>query len=97
MKKTTAALLALVLAVSMLLTSCGGDGFILAARECVFDDGERGIFASELLGSTDRAGDILASLGYSRGILRTVGDGKPFSSYLSLDDAPAPTWFAFEM
>lgn len=74
-----------------------GDGFILAARECVFDDGERGIFASELLGSTDRAGDILASLGYSRGILRTVGDGKPFSAYLSLDGAPAPTWFAFEM
>ena len=31
MKKTTAALLALVLAVSMLLTSCGGDGFILAS------------------------------------------------------------------
>ena len=74
-----------------------GDGFILAARECVFDDGERGIFASELLGDTDRAGDILAALGCSRGIFRTVGDEKPFSSYLSLDGAPAPTWFAFEM
>ena len=74
-----------------------GDGFILAARECVFDDGENGIFATELLGNTDRAGDILAALGHSRGVFRTIGNQKPFAAYLSFNGAEAPCWFAFEM
>ena len=74
-----------------------GDGFILAARECVFDDGERGVFATELLGDASLAGDILTSLGYSRGTFRTVGEKKPFSAYLSFNGNPAPAWFAFEM
>ena len=74
-----------------------GDGFILAAREYITDEGESALYAAELLGDTDRAGDILVSLGCSRGVFRTVGDGKPFSAYLSLNGAPPPTWFAFEM
>lgn len=74
-----------------------GDGFILAARELVFEDGGRGIFGTELLGNTDRAGDILTSLGHSRGIFRTVGEEKPFAAYLSFNGYTAPRWFAFEM
>ena len=74
-----------------------GDGFILAARECVFEDGGIGIFATEFLGKTDRAGDILSALGYSRGVFRTVGNQKPFAAYLSFNNAEAPCWFAFEM
>ena len=74
-----------------------GDGFILAARELVFEDGGRGIFGTELLGNTDRAGDVLTALGYGRGIFRTVGEEKPFAAYLSFNGYTAPRWFAFEM
>ena len=74
-----------------------GDGFILAAREYITEGGERALYGTELLGSADHCPKILASLGCSKGSFRTVGDGRPFSAYLSFNGAPAPSWFAFEM
>ncbi len=74
-----------------------GDGFILAMRECITESGEVALFGTELLGSAAHCGEILASLGISKGTFRTVGDGRPFAAYLSFNGAPAPRWFAFEM
>ena len=74
-----------------------GDGFILAAREYITEGGEIALYGTELLGSADYCPRILASLGYSKGSFRTVGEDRPFSAYLSFNGAAAPSWFAFEM
>ena len=50
-------------------------------------------FAPELLGNTQSAPKILASLGQKRGTFRTPGGTQPFAMYHSLTDSPAPGYF----
>lgn len=69
-----------------------GPGFLLAAH------GENNtLYGAELLGDISIAPAITHSLGYTKGIFRTAGSGKPFAMYYPLGNnalAP-PSYFAF--
>lgn len=69
-----------------------GEDFILAAHE---DEGK--FFGTELLGNTEKAGGILAALGYDKAIFRTAGKNKPFALWLPLGNSalPCPKYFGF--
>ncbi len=65
-----------------------GDGFLLACRR------ERDMLLGiELLGNTEKAADIVSSLGCDKGVFRTVGNILPFAMYYPLIDLPAPEYF----
>lgn len=66
-----------------------GDGFLLAAASTGSE-----LFAAELLGGRTNAPQILAALGAKSGVFRVPGHGK-FAMYHSLDEQPAPDYFAF--
>jgi len=61
-----------------------GGGCLLCARK----EGDT-LFSPELLGNTDRAGELLQTLGCREGVFRTPGEGKPFAMYRSLTGDPA--------
>ena len=67
-----------------------GEDFVLALEN---ENGK--IFGTELLGNTERAGEILASLGSAEASFRTIGKEKPFALWLPLKDAnlPCPEYF----
>jgi len=69
-----------------------GDDFLLCAAE---EDGR--LICYELLGNTDAAPGILATLGKPTGTFRTPGTS-PFAMYRSLtDDSALPHYFAFAL
>lgn len=70
-----------------------GEGVLLAARVV----GNR-LLCTELLGKTEKAPDILASLGCKEGLFRTVGTGRDFAMYLPLlAEASPPTYFGIAL
>ena len=69
-----------------------GEDFLLCAAE---EDDK--LIAYELLGNTDAAPGILATLNKNTGTFRTMGDA-PFAMYLSLNcNQTFPTYFAFAL
>lgn len=75
---------------SLLAQFYAGDDFLL----CASIDGKR-LNALELLGPSDAAPAILATLGVPGGCFRTPGQGRDFAMYYPLSDSPAPQYFAF--
>ena len=69
-----------------------GHGFLLAAR----GEGST-LFGYELLGDKSHAPAIIHTLGFSDGVFRTPGGGRPFSMYYPLTGSKItpPTYFAF--
>ena len=64
---------------------------------CTAEEDNGALICYELLGNTDSAPGILATLGKPTGTFRTPGDA-PFAMYLSLTDDPAlPHYFAFAL
>lgn len=68
-----------------------GQNFLLAAHK----DGDT-LIGMELLGDPQTAPGIVRTLGYTKGIFRTRGQGKPFAMYRPLGNStlPAPTYFS---
>lgn len=67
-----------------------GDDFVLVARK-----EKSHLVISEMLGNTDRAGEVVSALGCNTGSVRTVGGQKPFTMYRPLGDTstPPPKYF----
>lgn len=66
-----------------------GENWLLAAASTGCE-----LFAAELLGDPTVAPAILAAFGVPSGVFRTPGP-ESFAMYRSLDDTPAPGYFAF--
>ena len=69
-----------------------GHGFLLCAH------GENPtLYVYELLGDKSHAPDIIHTLGFSDGIIRTPGNSRPFTMYHSLSNnaSTLPNYFGF--
>lgn len=55
------------------------------------------LFVSELLGSAERAPQILATLGYTQGLFRTPGNSRKFGMFCPFTDIPVPTYFGLAL
>lgn len=65
-----------------------GDGFVLASR------GEKNsLYGIEFLGNTNIIPDVLNTLGYNCGIIRTPGKGREFAMYYPLNEGIIPKYF----
>ena len=69
-----------------------GHGFLLAA----YGEGNT-LFGYELLGDVSHAPAIVRTLGFSEGVFRTPGTGRPFAMYYPLIDSgiTPPSYFGF--
>ena len=75
-------------------------GQFYAGEDCllVCSPEKESLFVSELLGNTDAAPGILATLGCPEGRFRIPGDGRPFAMYHPLtDDTATPSYFGLAM
>lgn len=81
-----------LLLLQMGATLYAGEDFLLAARE---ENGE--FFGIELLGNTERAGAILATLQKPSGCFRCIGNTRPFAMYYPIDKTPRPEYLGLAL
>lgn len=69
-----------------------GDGFLLAAEER-----NGALYAAEFLGDCEKAPQIVAALGFEKGIFNTVGSSVPFALLKNFDLEVLPDYFGIAL